>query len=115
MRLTFNKNIVKQLREHAASATTHRSTYGQDKPGPGLWLVGDEGVYLMSNGHPHQDLVAYAKQCNPKTMPFDQWWAAKQATFGGDDGVEFIDLSAIPESGDVEIEITPNTLTVYGM
>jgi hypothetical protein len=113
MRLTFDKKIVKQLREHAAAAKTHRATYGQEKPGPGLWLVGDDGVYLMSNGNPHQKLVAYAKQCDPTKMEFDQWWAAKQATFGGDDGVEFIDLAAIPESGDIQIEMTPETMTIY--
>jgi hypothetical protein len=113
MRLTFDKKIVKQLREHAASATTHRATYGQDKPGPGLWLVGDEGVYLMSNGSPFQGVIAYAKQCDPNKMDFDAWWYVKEATFGGDDGVEFIDLAAIPESGDIEIEISPETLSIY--
>jgi len=28
-------------------------------------------------------------------MPFDEWWEAKRATFGGDDGVEFIALAEV--------------------
>jgi len=58
---------------------------------PGFWLVGDRGVYIMSNGmlpDGHKPLVVYASECNPETSP--DWWEVKAKTFGRDDGVEII-------------------------
>ena len=58
----------------------------------GLWLVGDEGVYVMSNGKlagGQRALVVYAQECDPKNNP--DYWHYKRRYFGGDDGVEFID------------------------
>lgn len=58
----------------------------------GLWLVGDEGVYVLSNGklaEGQRPLVIYAEECDPKTNP--DYWHYKRRYFGGDDGVEFID------------------------
>lgn len=58
----------------------------------GLWLVGDEGVYVMSNGklaEGQRPLVIHAEECDPKTNP--DYWHYKRQHFGGDDGVEFID------------------------
>lgn len=71
------------------------------KIGAGLILVGDQGVYLMSqapvetcraSGVPH---VAYAAEADPENLPFDDWWNAKQEFFGGDDGTVFIPESTI--------------------
>lgn len=123
MRLHFDAKIVKQLREHAATAAEHKSLYDQpDTKKPGFWLVGDQGVYLMSNGSPHlpkepgasdeKSLVAYAKECNPETMDFDDWWEAKQRSFGGDDGVEFIDIASIPEHGRIIINMTATSFAI---
>ncbi|MFK4259139.1 DUF3085 domain-containing protein [Agrobacterium tumefaciens] len=64
---------------------------GRDEQ-PGVWLVGDEGVYLMSNGklsEGQRPCVVYAEECDPKTNP--DWWNYKRRHFGGDDGVEFLD------------------------
>jgi Protein of unknown function (DUF3085) len=58
--------------------------------GPGLWLVGDEGVYLMPNTNAKPRTIVYARECDPTKLPFDTWWENKQATFGGGDGIEFI-------------------------
>jgi len=123
MILTFDKAAVLRLLEHAAAATKHSPTlaqiydpkYRKDglEPGfsggvtaddvdpaklsAGLYLVGDNGVYLMSNGDPGLlkpeggNVVVFANECNPETMDFDDWWGAKQASFGGDDGVELIE------------------------
>lgn len=58
----------------------------------GVWLVGDEGVYLLSNGKlaaGQRPLVIHAEECDPKTNP--DYWHYKRRYFGGDDGVEFID------------------------
>ena len=67
---------------------------------PGLWLVGDEGVYLMSNGKPAllvdpadtRHVVAHAAEANP-AADVEVWWDVKRAAFGGDDGVVFLELT----------------------
>ncbi|AUX79305.1 DUF3085 domain-containing protein [Sinorhizobium fredii] len=62
----------------------------------GLWLVGDEGVYIMSSGKladGEKPLVVHAEECDPKTNP--DYWHYKRQYFGGDDGVEFIDATEL--------------------
>jgi hypothetical protein len=76
------------------SARSVQTLYGEET-GPGLWLVGDHGVYLMSNTAAKASAIVYARECDPTKLPFDTWWEKKQATFGGDDGVEFISLTDI--------------------
>ena len=69
--------------------------HGRDE-GPGVWLVGDHGVYLCSNGRlpeGEKPFVAYALECDPRTN--DDWFEVKRKTFGGDDGVEFIDAAQL--------------------
>lgn len=122
MKLHFDAKIVKLIREHAASAPDHIPLYDQpETKRPGLWLVGDQGVYLMSNGTPHQPrpgglenerLVAYAAECNPETLPFEQWWEAKGRSFGADDGSEFIALEDVPENGEIVIDISRNGIEI---
>ena len=96
--LTFRLGEIERLVEEAEKAWPNgtRKLYGDDGEGPvdpGFWLVGDEGVYLMHNGMfaegEKADLI-YAEECNPIIMDFDDWWDAKRATFGSDDGVEFV-------------------------
>jgi hypothetical protein len=77
------------------------------KTGKGLWLVGDQGVYLMPNttDGPRAasrkpgdgNFVVYARECDPTKLEFDTWWANKRASFGGDDGVEFIAMADIEQ------------------
>ncbi len=107
MKLSFNKADVQKLIDHAKSSKKHRLPYGKKKEVPGLMLVGDQGIYLMSSGIPHlpkeggkenDSFVVYPKQCDPTKMEFDDWWEAKRAAFGGDDGVEFLPLSGVEES-----------------
>lgn len=62
----------------------------------GVWLVGDEGVYLLSNGKladGQRALVVYAEECDPKSNP--DYWHYKRRHFGGDDGVDFLDASEL--------------------
>lgn len=92
--LRFKSSEVLPLIEHALAAKEHRTTYCEQTmcKGAALMLVGDQGVYLMSNGQPplpQGQNVAYAEGMNPDTD--DEWWDAKRRTFGGDDGVEFIE------------------------
>jgi hypothetical protein len=123
MKLNFDETTVRLLMAHARDATDHKLAYGQTVKAPGLWLVGDEGIYLMSNGSPglidpqgktaESNLVAYARECNPKTMDFDAWWSAKQRSWGGDDGVEFLALKDIPASGRIAIEMANEMFSIF--
>ena len=63
---------------------------------PTLIIVGDEGVYFMAGGKIEDDHpIAYADGCNPKVDAFDDWWAKKGSTWGGDDGVDTVQVSEI--------------------
>lgn len=87
----------------------------------GLQLVGDQGVYLMSNA-PSADAiaaagthVAYARESDPTTMSTDEWHDAKLEIFGGDDGVEFLPAEAVRaglvDGVDVfKIDLTPESV-----
>jgi len=85
--------LVKALNE-VRSARQIRPLYGA-KTGPGLWLVGDEGVYLMPNTSAEKRTIVYARECDPAKLAFETWWGNKSATFGTGDGVEFIALQDI--------------------
>lgn len=87
---------------------------------PGLWLVGDEGVYIMSNGilaEKQRPLVVYAEECDPKTNP--DYWHYKRQHFGGDDGIEFLDafrlvtlIAAAPAATHLMIAMTDETMSI---
>jgi len=89
----------------------------------GLILVGDRGVYLMSQA-PRAEIeglgvahVAYASQANPEILNFETWWANKRASFGGDDGTLLLPAEAV-EAGlasardDFAIDLTPETCAI---
>jgi hypothetical protein len=108
--LTSVRAVIARGRTDAGANGGFRSPYYGLRPGkdekPGLWLVGDYGVYLMSNGKlldGAKPLVVYAEECDPSTN--DGWFDVKRRTFGGDDGVDFIDaqqlepmMAAAPEA-----------------
>jgi hypothetical protein len=56
IRFRFPLRDVLALAEHAIAAPDHGPTYNQHAEGtvptPSLWFVGDQGLYLMSNGLP---------------------------------------------------------------
>lgn len=97
--LIFDKALVWRLIDHARNAPQHLSSYGE-KSKAALWLVGDAGIYLMSNGSPPQlrdgsiksvaaagqspRLTAYAEGCGPGD-DVDNWWPIHNAIEGGDD------------------------------
>lgn len=85
----------------------------------GLWLVGDEGVYVMSNGslaEGQRPLVIYAEECDSKTNP--DYWHYKRRCFGGDDGVEFIDavelklIAAQPDATHLQIVMDDTSISI---
>ncbi|MGX7743947.1 DUF3085 domain-containing protein [Rhodopseudomonas parapalustris] len=101
-----------------------RNPYYGLRPGegekPGAWLVGDEGVYLMSNGElaeGQRPLVVYAEECDPKTNP--DYWHYKRRHFGGDDGIEFLDaemlvklITRAPTATHLMITMTDTSLAI---
>lgn len=94
------RKVIECGNADAAANGGFRNPYHGTRPGggekPGLWLVGDEGVYVMSNGElaeGRQALVTYAEQCHPKGDI--DWWDYKRRHFGGDDGVEFIEAERL--------------------
>lgn len=104
MKLHFPWTGIEQSLEEIKTASAAKPLYGQET-GKGLWLVGDQGVYLMPNttdGKHNRDrkenetlLVVYARECDPTSLDFDTWWENKRASFGGDDGVDFLDLETV--------------------
>jgi len=97
-RLVFDDiAAVRELYDHASKCVNHRKTYGEER-GAGLWLVHDQGVYLMSTGIPHLELeegsesskVVQARGCDPKKN--EDWWETSRELVGGDDFVEHIPL-----------------------
>ncbi|MEP9356379.1 DUF3085 domain-containing protein [Xanthobacter sp. KR7-65] len=92
---------------------------GKDEK-PGLWLVGDEGVYLLSNGKladGQRPIVVYAEECDPTTNP--DYWHYKRQHFGGDDGIDFLDaadllrlIEASPDATHVRIEMTDASMSI---
>lgn len=137
MILTFKVEEVRALIAHAEGSVMHFRPYekaSKNTP-PGLLLVGDEGVYLMSNGEPGllnprytgksrepKQQVVYAVECDPRTC--SDWYEVKVAAFGGDDGGDMIPLpglvAAVERAGQtgaavISIDITPSTITLKGL
>lgn len=123
MHLTFKHDALAVLLADAEVKWPNgtRSVYGQeDNPPRGFWIVGDQGVYLMHNGKhaagadETKNVVVYAHECNPNTMDFDEWWAVKRLTFGGDDGADYFDtafvLQCIELKRDMVIKFTRDSM-----
>lgn len=108
MILTFDKEKVKRLYDHSRVSRNHMTAY-DGKQYPGLALVSDHGIYLMSTGRPglRQDgtagelkegerfFVVYAHEVDPTAMLFEEWWENKIAAFGDDDGVEYLRMDEV--------------------
>lgn len=112
MKLTFNRKEILAIVLACAADEPGRVPYTGDswekitgkkaRNERGLTLVGDQGVYFMSNS-PNQKKVegtdsypiAYARECDPIKLDFDTWWRNKNESFGRDDGAEFFPLRDI--------------------
>ncbi|QPC88853.1 DUF3085 domain-containing protein (plasmid) [Mesorhizobium sp. NBSH29] len=116
--------VIARGQSDAAANGGFRNPYYGIRPGegekPGLWLVGDEGVYLLSNGklsEGQKALVCYADECNPSTDP--DYWHYKRQHFGGDDGIKFLDatevlrlLDAMPDVTHLRVEMTDTSISL---
>lgn len=105
MKLHFSLKELEPALEEVRTAATADPLYGA-VTGKGFWLIGDQGVYLSPNtsdGSYYRQmdktkwkrLCIYARECDPAKLDFDTWWSNKMASFGGDDGIEFIGLAVI--------------------
>lgn len=98
MILHFDQAKVRALLAHTLAAPKHRMLYGQRSPKPGLWLIAEDGVCLISNGSPPStdpDHVVYADETDPKTVDPETMDAVKRQSSGGDDSAEFLDATTI--------------------
>jgi hypothetical protein len=66
--------VIRSMYEHSRTAPGREHPYGigAGEATPGLWLVKDAGIYLMSNGAPRQKvdgqtglLICYAESFDP--------------------------------------------------
>lgn len=125
--LIFAGDAVLELLTHAAKAPKHVSPYGLTAdPGPGLMLVKDDGIYLMSNGEPGLpgtdtvNRVVYAR--GYEALPVDAPTEERMVRYdkvrdavGGDDFAEFLPAGSferLTADGKVRIELTDNQMTI---
>ena len=99
-RLSFDASEVRRLIEHSKGRLHGDTYYGKPLPMKEyLYLVHDEGVYLMSGAkerlpnpaRPGVSFVAYASGCNPADP---DCWETSRALVGGDDFGEPVPLEA---------------------
>lgn len=150
--LTFKAGEIRRLVEHSKAEPSHSPSYDDlfnpayhkggkivmkdgwpdndnldlSKLPAGLFLVADQGVYLMSNGSPSllveeggtRNVVAYAQESDP-TSDDEDWYDAKRAIMGGDDSVDTLNLEmfeiplAILSDEDVlKIKVTARQISV---
>ena len=105
------RTVIARGEDDAATNGGFRNPYYGTRSGegekPGFWLVGDEGVYIISNGklaEGQKPLVVYSTECHPKGDT--DWWDYKRRHFGGDDGIEFIDADLLVPSFNRSFGIT---------
>ena len=108
--LKFDKSTVWRLVDHAANAPTYQLYYGEDL-GRCLMLVGDAGIYLMSNGtppmyhdgtlrkgddteHNKTHLIAEAEGCG-SSADIDDWWPLHNALNEGSDFAQPIPVEEV--------------------
>jgi len=96
--LKFKAAAVRELCEHALDSKEHFAGYGDWQPaGPALMLVGDEGIYLMSNGRPNllgpdgKTRVVYPEGMDPASVDSGTLYDMKRDVWGGDDGCDMLD------------------------
>lgn len=122
--LIFDGAQVLKLLAHAKASTQHSALYSEKpNPGPGLFLVKDDGIYLMSNGQAIQPRengdsgakVVYAKGYEPPRMVKDEdrddQYSKIVAAAGGDDFAELLGADVF-ESRNPDVVISEVRITL---
>jgi len=126
-KFVFDGIAILELLTHAKAAPRNLSPYGMTSDlGPGLMLVKDDGVYLMSNGEPglpgsettNKVLYAQGYEALPATASVDERMARYDKVrdaAGGGDFAEFIpakSLTALGAGGSLEVELSADKMTI---
>ena len=141
-RLFFDMEQVAGLARHSRAAPARRMTmaqraaiYGEDRCGtrqpgeerlapPCLWLVKDEGIYLVSPGiRPEQETadraarppVAYASGFDPTRDDRMAVWDRARDAVGGDDfaeevPIDWVDAALAARAPEFAIELRPGSI-----
>jgi hypothetical protein len=123
IRLVFPLPGVLLLAEHAVAATSHEPSMHDvldgSTPAPGLWLIGGDGVFLMSNGigtPPDGNdagglLVVYAEHYRTRAG-----WVAVAVQVGRADDIRMVLplLQAGPEQRVLHRELTTGAAAAAG-
>lgn len=97
--LAVRKVIERGIVDAAANGgfrNPHYGTRAGEGERPGLWLAGDEGVYILSNGKlakGEKALIVYSEECHP--VGNADWRNYKCRWFGADHGIEYIDADQL--------------------
>ena len=125
-RLTFKNDKVKTLSKMLrwANSQSRRIPYSKTTTdNQGLWLVKDDGIYLMSptdenfvNKKGDVSTVVYARGYKPTKANRDTLWDKTHA-ISGDDFVEFVPLSInqvarILSGGDITINLNETQMEI---
>lgn len=131
MILRFPAKDLLPIVQHTLAATKWKPSWGVETTEPTLWLVGDQGVYLMSAADPGDNIsltggislrVVHANGLNPLIDDLDDWYNRKVSAFGGDDFVQQIgaDWLKIIKSdlddgcSEIRIGLTKKHMTLLG-
>ena len=125
-KLKFKATDVAELVAHSKAAEKHRAPYGIGEPVPGLFLVKDEGIYLMSNGQPTLPRkdgqkgthVVYAQGFDPTERDRMEVWEDARAAVGGDDFAEMLPLTMFEQCMKctlIVLSVTPAQIEVEGL
>ncbi len=116
------KSMEAQFKKEGFAGDVVLDDIDRTKIPAGLNLVGDQGIYLMSNAEVEPENgsgfshVCYAKEADHEKMDPDECYDAKRAIFGGDDGVEFIAADDLDDALDGEflkIDMSPEHFAIY--
>ena len=124
MKFTFPNTDLRKVVSQAFQywPETNKLYHEEDEQPPSLWLVGDNGVYIMSNAKLDVlPVVCYANECNPETMDFDDWYEVKREDYGGDDGADNLCIHSetldaiLKENIDIEVELSgdKSSMTIH--
>lgn len=116
IRLLFPLAEVLALAEHAIAAAGHKPSFSNHfdgtTPVPALWFVGDEGLYLMSNGLPAQPHPTEAGRLHVVYARGYQTSMSKHAishAIGGDDFCQVLALLDPQPGGTLHARLAAGT------